>query len=139
MKWSIENDLGSINTNQLLKESVTSNNFSDILIDTVIKTQNPDIQVTFRSDNRNYSENIVDTIVGLCYTNNFTFDIAIDDDDSVYTSDRIQNNLPRDCDTWYFTISKITFPRDNGLSYHIHISKKTKNCHLLFIHDKHIV
>ena len=36
MKWSIENDLGSINTNQLLKESVTSNNFSDILIDTVI-------------------------------------------------------------------------------------------------------
>jgi len=139
MRWSIDNDSGSVYTRQILKESVDNNDFSNILLDTVIKTPNTDLQITFRSDNRNYIENIVDTLVGLCHTNNFTFDVALDDNDSLYTSNRIKNNIPRDSDTWYFTISKLTFPRDSGLSYHIHISKKGKNCHLLFIHDKHIV
>jgi len=139
MKWCIDNDLTNGYMRKLLKESVTNGNFSNLLMDTIIKSPNTDIQITFRSDNCEYIENIVDTLVGLCHMNSFIFDIAIDDDDSLYRSDRIKNNLPRNTDNWYFTISKLTFSKDNGTSYHIHVSKETKNCHLLFIYDKHIV
>jgi hypothetical protein len=139
MKWCIENSTMESTVCNKLKESVQEGNFSKELFNSIFKYTSSDMQLTFRSDNLVYIDKLVNKIVGLCYIKNFVFDIANDNQQSLYKSTRIQTNQPKDTGIWYYSFSKISH-KQGGLSYHFNFSNNGhNNFHLLLVHDNNIV
>lgn len=139
MKWHIENESLGFQTCSKLKESISKGTFSSIVLETALRYANTDVNVTLRSDNLSYIEHLVTQIIGLCYVKNFKFDMVTEDHDTIYKSNRLKSNHPKDSDCWYMALSKIGFVKDGGTSYHFHLSKRKKNFHLILIHDKNII
>lgn len=137
MKWSIENQKSmSPALNDKIIKSIEQGNLSKELLNTVVSYV--DSNITFRSDNRQYVEKLVNSIVGQCYKMNIVIDRTEENGKVIYESNRIKYNLPREKDQWYLSMIKREFGKDN-LSYHLHYTKDAENCHLIVSHDTMIV
>lgn len=135
MKWRIgSNNNISKQIFRNLKRSVNEGCFSHNIIDSLDRAES-DFEITLSSDNQTYIENMVDNFVSMCYSKNFIFDIAEDNQKLIYT----RHSKSKDKNSWYFSLNKITLSDGYGLSYHIHFSKNKKNFHILLNYDTNII
>lgn len=139
MKWYLENSNNCVKLHNKLENSISRDNFSVEFFNLIFPYIKSDAAITFRSDNVQYIDREVNKIISLCYSKNFTFDVANDNHIPLYKSKRIIEKKPRDNNIWYFTFSKLSYLSDNDIAYHFNFSKNKVNVHLILMLDNNMI